>query len=94
MNDGSSTFTFLILLLPLLLLAFLVFTNSRRRRQLEEFQNSIAAGDEIITSGGLYGKVVSLEPGLVHVEVAKGVVLRLDRRAVAMRAADRPTPTT
>lgn len=93
MSDGSPILTFAILLLPLLLLAFLVFTNSRRRRQLEEFQGSITAGDEIITSGGLYGKVVSVEPGVVHIEVSKGVVLRLDRRAVAMRAADRPTPT-
>lgn len=93
MSDGSPMFTFFILLLPLLLLAFLVFSNSRRRRQLEEFQNAIDVGDEIITSGGLYGKIVSAEPGLVHVEVAKGVVVRLDRRAVAMRAADRPTPT-
>lgn len=93
MSDGG-TGTFIILLLPLLLLAFLVFSNSRRRRQLETFQNSISVGDEIITTAGVYGKVVSLDPSLAHVEVAKGVVIRLDRRAVAMRAADRPAPAS
>jgi len=91
MNDGNAA-TFLILLLPLLLLAFLVFTNSRRRRHLEAFQSSISVGDEIITTAGVYGKVVSVDSTIAHIEVAKGVVIRLDRRAVGMRAADRPTP--
>lgn len=89
MNDGNAA-TFLILLLPLLLLAFLVFTNSRRRRQLEDFQSSISVGDEIITTAGVYGKVVAIDPGIAQIEIAKGVVIRLDRRAVGMRASDRP----
>ena len=88
MNDGSFA-TFFILLLPLLLLAFLVFTNSRRRRQMEQFQSSIAVGDEIITTAGIYGKVVSLDATVAHLEIAKGVIVRLDRRAVGMRASDR-----
>ena len=88
MNDGSFA-TFFILLLPLLLLAFLVFTNSRRRRQMEQFQSSIAVGDEIITTAGIYGKVVSLDAAVAHLEIAKGVIVRLDRRAVGMRASDR-----
>ena len=88
MNDGSFA-TFFILLLPLLLLAFLVFTNSRRRRQMEQFQSSIAVGDEIITTAGIYGKVVSLDATIAHLEIAKGVIVRLDRRAVGMRASDR-----
>lgn len=92
MNDGNAA-TYVILLLPLLLLAFLVFTNSRRRRQLEGFQSSLAVGDEIITTAGIYGKVVEIDPTIAHIEVAKGVVIRLDRRAVGMRAADRPSPT-
>lgn len=93
MSEGSSTLTFLILLLPLILLAFLVFSNSRRRRQMESFQSSITVGDEIITTAGIYGKVVSLDSAVAEVEVADGLVLRMDRRAVAMRAADRPTPS-
>lgn len=92
MSNGGSTGTLFILILPLLLLAFLVFSNSRRRRQMEQFQSSIAVGDEIITTAGIYGKVVELDSSVAHIQVANGVVLRIDRRAVGMRAADRPTP--
>ena len=39
----------------------------------------------MITAGGLHGDVVELDDTVVHVEVAAGVVLRVDRRAVAAR---------
>lgn len=91
MNDGNAA-TYLILLLPLVLLAFLVFTNSRRRRQLEAFQSSLSVGDEVITTAGIYGKVLTVDATIAHLEVAKGVVIRLDRRAVGMRAVDTPSP--
>lgn len=91
MSDGS-TASVLILLLPLALIGFLLFSSSRRRRQMEQFQSSITIGDEIITTAGIYGTVVALDPVIAQVEVAQGVVVRLDRRAVGMRAQDRPAP--
>lgn len=92
MANGGSFGTLFILIIPLLLLAFLVFSNSRRRRQMQQFQDSISVGDEIITTAGLYGTVVAVDPAVAHVRIADGVVIRLDRRALGMRAADRPTP--
>ena len=46
-------------------------------------QDSIAVGDEIITAGGLHGTVEEFEDETVQVEIAPGVVVTLDRRAVA-----------
>jgi preprotein translocase subunit YajC len=46
-------------------------------------QDSIALGDEIITAGGLHGTVTAFEDDTVKVEIAAGVVVTLDRRAVA-----------
>ena len=46
-------------------------------------QDSIEAGDEIITAGGLHATVRSLGDEQLEVEIAPGVVATLDRRAVA-----------
>lgn len=92
MSNGGGTGTFIILLLPLLLLAFLVFSNSRRRKQMQQFQDSIQVGDQIITTAGVYGTVVALDAATAQVRIAEGVVITLDRRAVGMRAAERPAP--
>ena len=60
----------------------------RRRASHAAMQDSIDAGDEIITAGGLHGTVRSIEEDLVKVEIAEGVVATLDRRAVAAVARD------
>ncbi|MDO5503248.1 MAG: preprotein translocase subunit YajC [Actinomycetia bacterium] len=84
--------SFLILLLPLLLLLFLVFSNRRRVRAQEDFQRSVVVGDEVVSISGLYGTVVGAEDQIVSLEIAKGVVVRVDRRAIGMRAPGSANP--
>jgi preprotein translocase subunit YajC len=76
---------FLIVIVVLFLLMWLLLVRPQRRRshaQLE-MQDSLRKGDEIITAGGLHGTVVSIEDDVLEIEIAKGTVVRLDRRAVA-----------
>lgn len=84
-SSGNNTASFLILLLPLLLLAVLVLNQRRRARAMHEFQASVQVGDAVVTTAGLYGRVAALDATVVHLEVAPGVVLRFDRRAIGMR---------
>jgi preprotein translocase subunit YajC len=51
-------------------------------------QDAIEAGDEIITAGGLHGRVVEDEGETIRVEIAPGVVATLDRRAIAAVATE------
>jgi preprotein translocase subunit YajC len=51
-------------------------------------QDAIEAGDEIITAGGLHGRVVEDEGETVRIEIASGVVATLDRRAIAAVATE------
>ena len=64
---------------------WLFLIRPQRRRQVEQarLQSSIAAGDEILTAGGVYGTVRAIEDDVVKVEIAPGTVVKLDRRAVA-----------
>jgi len=75
-------FLILIIIFAAIWLLF-VLPARRRRTSHADMQNSIEAGNEIITAGGLHGMVTSVEDDLVHVEIAPGVVVTLDRRAVA-----------
>jgi preprotein translocase subunit YajC len=65
--------------------AWLLFVLPARRRKMSHaaMQSSIDMGDEIITAGGLHGTVTAFEDEIVRVEIAPGVVVTLDRRAVA-----------
>jgi preprotein translocase subunit YajC len=51
-------------------------------------QDSVEAGDEVITAGGLHGRVVEDGGETIRIEIAPGVVATLDRRAIAAVATE------
>ena len=69
---------------------FLMLPARRRRTAHADMQDSVGLGDEIITAGGLHGHVKGLdeEANTVQLEISPGVVVTLDRRAVAAVARD------
>jgi preprotein translocase subunit YajC len=60
----------------------------RRRTQHAAMQDSVEAGDEIITAGGLHGLVKEIDDDTALVEIAPNVVVTLDRRAIAAVATE------
>ena len=80
---------FLILIVILVVFwALLVLPRRRQQRAHSAMQDSVTVGDEVITAGGVHGHVRELENGTVRLEVARDVVVTLDRRAIAAVARD------
>ena len=67
---------------------FLIMPSRRRQRSHQAMQDSVAEGDEIITAGGIHGTVRETGDEDVQLEIAPGVVVTLDRRAIAAVADD------
>jgi preprotein translocase subunit YajC len=76
---------YLIILVALFVLMWLFLIRPQRRRSEAQMamQDALRAGDEIITAGGMHGRVKAIEDDIVHVEIAPGTLVRVDRRAVA-----------
>jgi preprotein translocase subunit YajC len=76
---------YLIILVALFAAMWLFLIRPQKRRQVEttRMQDELAAGDEILTAGGIHGTVRGIEDEVVQLEIAPGTVVRLDRRAVA-----------
>lgn len=97
MSSGGSSAGLLFFLLPVLLIGFMVLSQRRRQRDVRSLQGGLAVGDEVCTTSGLFGRVISLDDSVVSLEVAPGVTVRFDRRAIGSRvspadpAADAPS---
>jgi preprotein translocase subunit YajC len=86
---------FLIVIVVLFVLMWLLLIRPQRRRSQAQLsmQDTLRKGDEIITAGGLHATVVSIEDDVLEVELAPGIVVRMDRRAVAaVVAPEEPEP--
>jgi preprotein translocase subunit YajC len=77
-----------LLYLGILVAAFLLLIVRPQRRQMAAHRALVAAlevGDEVVTSGGIYGTIRELDETVVVLEVAPGIELRVARGAIAQR---------
>jgi len=85
---------YVIVLVALFGLMWFLLIRPQRRRAVEQLkmQDDLRTGDEILTAGGIHGTVKAIEEDIVHVEIAPGTLVRVDRRAVAAAGAMEESP--
>lgn len=54
----------------------------KRQKEHKAMVEALAKGDEVVTAGGLLGKIAKLGDTYLHVEVANGVEIQIQRSAV------------
>ena len=50
----------------------------KRQKEIENFRRGLQVGQEVVTSGGIYGKVKEINDGVVVLEIAHNVNVRVD----------------
>ena len=81
---ADSGLSSLLMMVAMFVVVFFVMIRPQMKRQKEHkaMLEALAKGDEVVTAGGIIGKVSKLGDSFVHVEVANGVELQLQRSAV------------
>ncbi len=78
----------LIYFAVLALAFFLLIVRPQRRRAAmhRQFVSTLSVGDEVMTSGGVFGTIRGLRDDSVELEIAPGTVIRVARPAIAQPA--------
>lgn len=86
--------SFLVMLLAMFAIVWFLMIRPQQKKQKEirSFQNSIEKGATVVTSGGVYGTVVSVDHATakIELEIAKGVVVTVDKNYVFAAVKDMP----
>ena len=89
---SANNYSFLIMMVVIfaIMWLFMIRPQQKKQKELQNFRNQITVGTEIITAGGIYGKVTSIDEtnNILIVEVSKGVTIRVDRNSVFKSAQD------
>ncbi|WP_376696856.1 preprotein translocase subunit YajC [Wenzhouxiangella sp. EGI_FJ10305] len=75
-------------LLPLILIVvifwfLLIRPQMKRNKQHRELVAGLSVGDEVVTAGGMLGKITEVGDSFVSMEVTDGVVIKLQKHSVA-----------
>ncbi len=79
----SSLFSLLPLVLMFVVLYFIMIRpQMKRQKETKSMLEALSKGDEVVTSGGVIGRITKLGDSMLQLEVANGVELQVQRGAV------------
>jgi preprotein translocase subunit YajC len=81
-EGGSMRMLLMFGLLILVFYFFMIRPQSKRQKEIKKFQNSLENGKQVVTSGGIYGKVREVKDNCVIIEIADNVRIKVSKSMV------------
>jgi len=83
-SGPASTLQSLLPMVALFVIFYFLLIRPQQKRQ-KEHKNMIAdlaKGDEVVTMGGVLGKIISIDDNFISIEISKGVEVRVQRQSI------------
>lgn len=75
----------LFLIVIMIVMMFFMFrSQSKRQKELKAMLAALAKGDEVVSNGGVAGRIVDLGDAFVSLEIAPNVNIKLQKSAISM----------
>ena len=90
--DGSQPNPLMTFLPMILIIAvfyfFMIRPQMKKQKEVAAFRNSLAKGDKVVTTGGIYGKIIELKDNYVLLQIDDNVKIRVDKSALVKDMSD------
>ncbi|MDQ3392558.1 MAG: preprotein translocase subunit YajC [Bacteroidota bacterium] len=73
---------------------FMIRPQQKKAKDQKSFLESIKKGDQVVTIGGLHGRVFSIEDDTYTIEIDKGIKMRFEKSAISLEASKKYLPKT
>lgn len=81
-SDG--TFSILMMVAMIVIFYLLLWRpQSKRAKEHKSLIENLQKGDEVVTSGGILGKIAQIEEKFITISIAEGVEIKLQRGAIS-----------
>ena len=82
--QGDALTSFLPLIVIFVIFYFLLIRpQSKKAKEHKQMVEALAKGDEVVTNGGILGKIIKIGDNFVALEVAEGMQVKVQRNAVS-----------
>lgn len=83
-QGGSMSFIIMMVAVFAIMWFFMIRPQQKRQKEIRIFQNALEEGTKVVLGGGIHGTVkrIDLTTNIVDVEIAKGVVIQVDKSYV------------
>ena len=83
-GGGAMSSIGMIVLMIAIFYFFMIRPQQKRQKEEKQFRDSLQKGQQIVTIGGMHGKVVDVKETTVVIEVAHDVRIEMEKASIAM----------
>lgn len=83
-GGGAMSSIIMIVLMIAIFYFFMIRPQQKRQKEEKNFRDSLQKGQQIVTIGGIHGKVVEVKETTVVIEVAHDVRIEMEKASIAM----------
>ena len=81
-EPGMINFVFLLIVLFLIFYFLLLRPQIKRAKEHKKMTEALSKNDEVVTSGGIAGKVTKVDDSFISLKIAEGVEVQVQKNAV------------
>ena len=81
-GDPMTSLIFMIVIFAVFYF-LLIRPQAKRAKEHKQMVTALSNGDEVVTSGGIYGKLTKVSDEFVEVDIADGTTVKLQRQAIS-----------
>lgn len=82
-GGGGMQFIIMMVVLFGLMYFMMIRPQMKRQKELKKMISELAKGDEVITNGGMIGRIEVMDESFISLEVAPNVSVRVQRQAIS-----------
>lgn len=82
-GGGMIEFLIMIAIFFAIMYFLIIRPQSKRAKEHRTMVESLSKGDEVVTSGGLLGKITKVDENFIRVELADGVNVIVQRQSIS-----------
>ncbi|MEQ8555962.1 MAG: preprotein translocase subunit YajC [Cyclobacteriaceae bacterium] len=89
--NGGNQYTSLIMIGGMIAIFYFFFIRPQQKKQKDQkkFIEAIKKGDQVVTMGGIHGKVVSVDGDTLTLDVDRGNKLVIEKSSVSLESSKR-----
>ncbi len=92
-QEANPMMSFLPLLLIIVIFYFfMIRPQMKRQKEIRKFRESLSKGDRVVTTGGIYGRIIEIKETTVILEIAKDVQIKVDKNGIIKDMSDANQP--
>ena len=85
-EGGSSVIIFWIAILAVFYF-FMIRPQQKKQKKSKEFRSSLTKGQNIVTIGGIHGRISDVQENSVTIDLEKGAKIKVDKAAISYESA-------